>query len=421
MEYFESDYFHYKNNQLYCEEIPIQKIAEETGSPTYVYSKNYFIDRYKEFDKAFKELNHKIFFACKSNFNLSVIKAFVDAGSGVDVNSEGELLRALKVGVNPQKIIMSGVGKTPEEIKLAIEKNLLMIKAESEEEILLINEIAASLNKTAKVAIRVNPDVDAQTHPYISTGLAENKFGVDTETALKLFMRQKDLKNIKFTGIDMHIGSQIIKIEPFVEAAKKLSELILQLKSEGIFLEHLDMGGGAGSTYNNEKTFSIKDYAESLIPVFKKLECDVFFEPGRYLTANGGILITKVLYNKKNHDKNFIVVDSAMNDLLRPSIYKAYHHIQPVILKNSRKEIIADVVGPVCESGDFFAKKREITQSNHGEYLAIMSAGAYGMAMASNYNARRRPAEVLVDGKNFKIIRSRETFDHLFFDEPELI
>ncbi|MCL5030458.1 MAG: diaminopimelate decarboxylase [Bacteroidetes bacterium] len=421
MEYFEPDYFHYKNNQLYCEELPVQEIAEDIGSPAYIYSKNYFIDRYKEFDEAFKEIKHTIFYACKSNFNLSVIKTFTDIGSGVDVNSEGELLRALKVGVDPQKIIMSGVGKTSEEIKLAIEKDLLMIKAESEEEIFLINEIAASLNKTARVAIRVNPDVDAQTHPYISTGLAENKFGVDTETALKLFRKQKDLKNIKFTGIDMHIGSQIIKVEPFVEAAKKLSELILQLKSDGIFLEHLDMGGGVGSTYNNEKTFAVKDFANALLPLLKKLECDVFFEPGRYLIANGGILLTKVLYNKKNHDKNFIVVDSAMNDLLRPSIYSAYHHIQPVVLKNNRKDIVADIVGPVCESGDFFAKKREIAQSNHGEYLAIMSAGAYGMPMASNYNSRRRPAEVLVDGKNYKIIRSRETFDHLFFDEPELI
>ena len=222
MEYFESNYFQFRNNKLYCEELSIQEITEAVGSPAYIYSKKYFTDKYKEFDEAFKEIKHKIFFACKSNFNLSVIKTFIDLGSGVDVNSEGELLRALKVGANPQNLIMSGVGKTPEEIKLAIEKNLLMIKAESEEEVLLINEIASSLNKIARVAIRVNPDVDAQTHPYISTGLAENKFGVETETALNIFRKQKNLRYIKFTGIDMHIGSQIIKIEPFVEAAKKL-------------------------------------------------------------------------------------------------------------------------------------------------------------------------------------------------------
>ncbi len=421
MNYFEPENFNYKNNQLYCEEIPVRKIAEEIGTPTYVYSKNFFISKYKEFDDAFREIKHIIFFACKSNFNLSVIKTFVDAGSGVDVNSEGELLRALKAGADSKKIIMSGVGKMSEEIKLALEKNILMIKAESEEEVFLINEIAASLNKTASTAIRVNPDVNAQTHPYISTGLAENKFGVDTETALRLFRKQKDLKNIKFTGIDMHLGSQIIKIEPFLEAVNKLSELFGQLKSEGINLEHLDVGGGVGAAYNSEKTFGIKDFANALIPTLKRLECDIFFEPGRFLTANGGILITKVLYNKKNHDKNFIVVDSAMNDLLRPSIYSAYHHIQPVALNNNRKNIIADIVGPVCESGDFFAKKREITECYHGDFLAIMSAGAYGMPMASNYNSRRRPAEVLVDGKDYKVIRSRETFDHLFFDEPELI
>jgi diaminopimelate decarboxylase len=421
MHYFESDYFTYKNNNLFCEDVPLPQITAKYGTPTYIYSKNFFIDRYNELNEAFKDIKHTIFYACKSNFNLNVIKTFADLGSGVDVNSEGELLRALKAGVNPKKIIFSGVGKTSEEIKIGIENDVLMLKAESVEEVHLINQIASSLGKIAPTALRVNPDVDAETHPYISTGLAENKFGIESKIALELFKENKSLKNIKFVGIDMHIGSQITKTAPFISAAEKLSELYLQVKSEGIMLEHFDVGGGIGISYNNENTFSLTELASSLKPILNKLNGDIFFEPGRFLTANGGILATKVLYTKKNHDKNFIVVDGAMNDLLRPSIYGAYHHIQPVQKHKDRKNIETDIVGPVCESGDFLAKKREFAESKHGEYLAVMSAGAYGMTMASNYNTRRRPAEVLVDGNNFKLIRSRESFEHLFFDEEKFV
>ncbi len=421
MNYFESEYFKYKGYQLFCENVPLIEIADQQSTPTYVYSNKFFIDRYKEFDKAFAGLDHQIFFACKSNFNLSVIKTFVDAGSGVDVNSEGELFRALKAGASPKKIIMSGVGKTKNEIKLALENDLLMIKAESEEEILLINEIAGSLNTKARVAIRVNPDVDAKTHPYISTGLAKNKFGVDAATALRLFKLKKDLKNIKYTGIDMHIGSQITKVEPFVEAIEKLGELFQKVKSEGISLEHIDLGGGIGVAYNNEKTFSAEEFSNAVSPILKKLNCKVFFEPGRFLTANGGVLIAQVLYTKKNHDKNFIITDGAMNDLLRPSIYGAYHHIQPLTLTKDKKDITADVVGPVCESGDFLAKNVQITECKRGEFIAVLSAGAYGMVMSSNYNMRRRPAEVLVSGNNFKVVRRRESFESLLKDEIDLL
>jgi len=421
MNYFESEYIKYRSNKLYCEDVPLIEIADALGTPTYVYSKNFFIDRYKEFENAFSGLEHQVFFACKSNFNLSVIKTFLNAGSGVDVNSEGELLRALSAGANPKKIIMSGVGKTQNEIKLALEKELLMIKAESEEEIILINKIAGELNTTARVAIRVNPDVDAKTHPYISTGLAKNKFGVDSETALRLYKMENELKNIKFTGIDMHIGSQITKVDPFIEAAGKLVELFFRVKSEGINLEHVDLGGGIGVAYNNEKTFSVQDYADAITPTLQKLKCKVFFEPGRYLTANGGILIAEVLYTKKNNDKNFIITDGAMNDLLRPSIYGAYHHIQPLTLIKDKKDITADVVGPVCESGDFLAKNIQISECKRGEYIAVLSAGAYGMVMSSNYNMRRRPAEVLVDKASYKIIRRRETFEQLLLDEINLL
>ncbi len=417
MHYFENEHIKYKNNQLFVEDVNVNDLAQEFNTPLYIYSKNHFINQYEEFEKAFTGINVKIFYAMKANFNLSVINTFVKLGSGVDANSEGELYRALKTGVDPSKIILTSVGKTKNEIKLGLEKNVLMIKAESEEEIELIDKIAGEMKKVARVAIRVNPDVDAKTHPYISTGLSSNKFGVDSKTALSIYKRRKDFPHIQFTGIDMHIGSQITSIDPFVEAVEKLSELYFQIAKDGLTLKHFDVGGGIGVSYNSEKTFSINEFAERTIPLFKKLNCEIIFEPGRFLTANGGILVTEVLYNKRNGEKNFIVVDAAMNDLLRPSIYQAYHHIQPVQKLDNRNEMFADIVGPICESGDYLAREREITESNSGELLAVMSAGAYGMVMSSNYNARRRPAEILVDRNKYSVIRSRETFDHLIWDE----
>lgn len=417
MQYFENEHIKYKNNQLYVEGINVEDLVKKFGTPLYIYSKNHFTNQYKEFENAFSQINHKIFYAMKANFNLSVINTFIKLGSGVDANSEGELFRALKTGVDSSKIILTSVGKTKNEIILGLEKDVLMIKAESEEEVELINHIAKGMNKIARVAIRVNPDVDAKTHPYISTGLSSNKFGVDSKTALLIYKRRKDFSNIQFTGIDMHIGSQLTSVSPFVEAVQKLSELYMEIDKDGLKLKHFDVGGGMGVKYNNENSFSINEFAEKTIPLFKKLNCEIIFEPGRFLTANGGILVTEVLYNKKNGDKNFIIVDAAMNDLLRPSIYQAYHHIQQVNKTAVRENIIADVVGPVCESGDYFARDREITQPIAGELLAVMSAGAYGMVMSSNYNGRRRPPEILVDGNNYELIRSRETFDHLLWDE----
>ena len=417
MNYFETEFINYKNNQLYVDNINVIDLVKEFNTPLYIYSKNHFIKQYQDFENAFKNINHKIFYAMKANFNLSVINTFVKLGSGVDANSEGELYRALKTGVDSSKIILTSVGKTKNEIKLGLEKTVLMIKAESEEEIELINKIAGEINKVARVAIRVNPDVDAKTHPYISTGLSSNKFGVDSKTALSIYKRRKDFSNIQFTGIDMHIGSQITSIDPFVEAVQKLSDLYFELEADGLKLDHFDVGGGIGVNYNSEKTFSIEEFAKQTIPLFKKLNCEIIFEPGRFLTANGGILVTEVLYNKKNGEKNFVIVDAAMNDLLRPSLYQAYHHIQPVQKFEGRKNIIADIVGPVCESGDYFAREREISESKSGELLAIMSSGAYGMVMSSNYNARRRAAEIMVDGDKYSVIRSRETFDHLIWNE----
>jgi diaminopimelate decarboxylase len=417
MNYFKSDYFTYNNNELQCENVKLSQLAEEFGTPLFVYSKNFFIDRFKELDEAFKEINHKIYFASKANFNLSVIKTFHELGSGIDVNSAGEFYRALKAGVNPKDMLLTGVGKTDEEIRLGLENGVLVIKAESLEEVYVINDIAAELSVIAPVAIRVNPNVDAQTHPYISTGLAENKFGIDSVYAYDMFVECSKLSNIELVGTDMHIGSQITKVEPFIEAVIKMAALYKKIKSAGIPLKHFDIGGGIGVLYNDEIPFTPKELAEKLVPIFKQLDAEIMFEPGRFLTANGGVLITDVLYTKTNSlGKNFIVVNSAMTELLRPSLYKSYHHVQPV-QKIDNIDFNADIVGPVCETGDYIAKEREITMVGRGDKLAIMSAGAYGMVMSSNYNGRRRPAEILVDGSEYKVIRSRESYKHLIFDE----
>lgn len=418
MQFFENESFYYRANQLFCENVNLSDLATEIETPVYIYSKTFFKNRYLEFSRAFSNLDHKIFYAVKSNFNLSVIKTFIDLGSGLDINSEGEFYRALLAGAKPENIILTGLGKTYEEIKLGVVNDVLMIKAESLDEIILINEIASKLGKIANVAIRVNPDVNPQTHPYISTGLLENKFGLDEETALGIYADHNKFKSIRFTGIDMHIGSQITSTAPFEDSVEKLSETFFKVKDLGIDLHHFDIGGGFGNQYLNEKVFSIQELANKLFPLFNKLKCKIFFEPGRFLTANGGIIITKVIYNKCNKTKNFIVVDLGMNDLLRPSIYTAYHHIQP-LKNNLHKDIEADIVGPVCESGDFMAKNRTIELVGQGEYLAVMSTGAYGTVMSSNYNARRRPAEIMIENDQWKIVRSRESFEHLVFDEKE--
>jgi len=416
MEYFESEYYTYKHDNLYCEDVNLNEIANTVKTPTYIYSKKFMSDQFRLFQNAFKDISHKIFYACKANYNISIIKLFNDLGAGIDVNSIGEFLRAKKAGVSPSNMIMSGVGKTKEEIELAISNNISLIKAESLEEILVINKIAEKLNRMAPLAIRVNPNVDPETHPYISTGLAENKFGIDESSAIEIFEEASNLKNIKVVGIDMHIGSQITQIEPYVESIKKLVVIINNLKKKDINISHLDIGGGMGIKYLNETPFTPDDLAKAIIPILVNTDCEIYIEPGRSLTANSGCLITKVLYTKTNLDKNFIVVDAAMNDLLRPSIYKAYHHIQPVA-KSDENDYVADIVGPVCESGDFLGKGRVIQKSKMNELLAVMSAGAYGMVMSSNYNARRRPAEVLVHGNNYFIIRSRETFEQLLGNE----
>lgn len=422
MELFETGPFHYLNGKLYCEHKAVEEIAGVSGTPVYIYSKNYFVERYKEFDEAFKDLNHSVYFATKANGNLNVMKIFALLGCGMDVNSAGELYRAKKIGVSPDKILLTGVGKTAAEIKLGLEYNVKLIKAESFEEVLLIDKIAGQLGTVAPVAIRVNPDVDAKTHPYISTGLAENKFGIDASEAEEIFRQCMQLKNVEMTGIDMHIGSQITTIAPFVEAVNKMAALFNKIKSNGVPLKHFDLGGGMGIRYRNEEVFTPKELSDAISPALKSMNCEIMFEPGRFLTGNAGILVTEVLYTKKNRNKNFIIIDAAMTELMRPSLYGAYHHIQPISIKDT-EDVTADVVGPVCESSDFLAKNRVISKCDSGDKLAVMTSGAYGMVMSSNYNSRRRPPEIIVDGDKFYVTRSRESFEHLLYDEevlPEL-
>jgi diaminopimelate decarboxylase len=416
MNYIDTPYFHYEESDLKCEDQSMAELSSKYGTPAFVYSKKFFQDRYKEFTEAFSSIRHTIFFATKSNFNLNVMKVFYDLGSGIDVNSAGEFYRASKIGADPKRMLFTGVGKTEEEIILALEHDVLVIKAESFQEIERINEIAKSMNKKAPLAIRVNPDVDPLTHPYISTGLAENKFGIDATQAFEIFKESAGLSNIDLHGIDMHIGSQITSVEPYVESVLKVTALIKKLKAAGIDIKHYDVGGGMGIVYNDEQPFTPKELADKIVPILTQVDCEIFFEPGRFLTGNGGVLLTKVLYTKSNQKKNFIVVDAAMTDLLRPSIYKAYHHVQPII-KSSSKDITADVVGPVCESGDFLAKSRIMPDCKRNEILAVLSAGAYSMVMSSNYNARARAPEILVDGDKHYLIRSRETYEHLLYDE----
>jgi diaminopimelate decarboxylase len=408
--------FKYRDKEMFCEDIKVSDIVRDVGTPAYIYSKASFVGAFREFDTAFSGVDHLVCYSLKANSNLNVCRIFYDAGSGIDCNSGGEFYRALKAGVDPHRIVFTGVGKTEEEIRMVLQHPVIMLKAESLQELNLINTIAGELNIKAPVGIRVNPDVNPKTHPYISTGLSENKFGIDSSQALRAFELAASLPNLRVTGIDMHIGSQITSAGPFIEACRKLAELAAALKRRGIVLSHFDVGGGLGISYDRGESTTPDELAHQLLPILTGVGCKILFEPGRFLTAKAGILAAKVLYTKENGKKNFIVVDAAMNDLLRPSLYKAFHEIRPVEQK-SDKTIIADIVGPVCESADFFAQGREIQESEQGDVLAVMSAGAYSFVMSSNYNQRRRAPEVIVDGTKYYVVRERETYEDLVAKE----
>lgn len=404
-------YFLFRGNKLYCEEIPVDEIAQKVGTPVYIYSRRTLERHFKEFDEPFSEIPHLTCYSIKSNSNISIISIFAALGGGADIVSGGELYRALKAGIPPEKIVFSGVGKSDEEIINAIQKGILMFNVESENELEVIDALAKRMRKIARVGLRVNPDIDPHTHSFITTGKNINKFGIPVDKAMEIYNNTGRYKNLRFIGIDAHIGSQITLLTPFVETLRKLLDVINKIKSKNLEIKYIDIGGGLGITYDEEEPPHPKEYASKLIENLRGWKGTLITEPGRVLTGNAGILVTRVLYRKENNGKNFIIVDAGMNDLIRPTLYGAFQEILSVVKKNNT--IKADVVGPVCESGDFFAKDRQVEDVERGDLLAIMSAGAYGFSMSSNYNSRRRPAEVLVDGKRFFIIRKRDEYKDL--------
>jgi diaminopimelate decarboxylase len=400
--------FKYKKSELYAEDVPVRTMAEKFGTPLYVYSYKTLVRHYGAFENAFDGYPHIICFALKANSNPAVLKLLAKEGSGADVVSGGELYLAMKAGIPANKIVYAGVGKTAEEIRYALKSGVLMFNIESTDELKAINRIAGDLGMKAPVAFRVNPNINASTHPYISTGLKKHKFGIPMEQAVENYKLASKMPNINIVGIHCHIGSQITKISPFIEAVKRVLLLSKKLKQHGIGIKYLDIGGGLGITYGSEVSPHPADLAKEVVPLIRDNNFALILEPGRSIVGNAGILVTKVLYLKKTFKKEFVIIDAGMNDLIRPSLYEAYHHILPV-KKYKRAEIVADVVGPICESGDFFARGRKLSAPSHGDLLAVMSAGAYGFSMSSNYNGRLKPAEILVRGREYYVIRERET------------
>jgi diaminopimelate decarboxylase len=410
------NYFNYKNDKLCCDDVDVTDIAKEVGTPFYLYSHRTLKQHFHVFDSAFAGIPHITCFAVKANSNVAILRALIKEGSGVDIVSGGELYRAIQAGVDPQKVVYSGVGKREDEIEYALQSGILMFNVESAQELQIINECARNCNRNAGIALRINPDVDPQTHPYISTGLKTNKFGIDIKKSLAEYREAKQLSNIEIIGVSCHIGSQITKVSPFVDALDRVKQLIQGLKEERIHIRYFDLGGGLGITYDQESAPHPSEYAKAIMDASKTMECTFIFEPGRVIAGNAGILVTKVLYTKQNEEKNFVIVDAGMNDLVRPSLYGSYHHLQPVIRKETG-EIIADIVGPICESGDYLAKDRKIPKIERGDLVAVMSAGAYGFSMASNYNSRGKVAEVLVSEGKVYVIRKRETYADLIHGE----
>jgi diaminopimelate decarboxylase len=406
--------FNYKNETLFCEELPIPEIAEKIGTPFYLYSKNTLLRHYENLAASLSGIDHIICYAVKANPSLAICKLLADAGSGADVVSGGELWRALRAGIPADKIVFNGNGKSVEELKAGLEADILMFNVDSESELLMLNGLAGEMGLKARVALRVNPDIDPKTHPYISTGLKENKFGVPIANALELYKEAALLPNIEIVGIHKHIGSQITQISPFVDSLERVMGLNDDLNDSGIDVKYIDMGGGIGITYNDEHPPSFEEYVSALRPLIERADRTLIIEPGRVLLGNAGILVTRVLHTKKSSGKNFIIVDAAMNDLIRPSIYGAYHRIIPVQQHAEGEATVeADVVGGICESGDFFARDRELPQFKQGELMAVMSAGAYGSAMSSTYNSRPLLAEVMVDGSEISVIRRRQSYEEM--------
>jgi diaminopimelate decarboxylase len=409
------DYFHYQNNTLYAEQVSLVEVAARFGTPCYVYSRAALTDNLRQFTNALQGREHLICYAVKANSNLAILNIFARLGAGFDIVSGGELQRVLAAGGDPRKVVFSGVGKTVAEMRMALEAGILCFNVESAAELERLNEVAASMGKIAAISLRVNPDVDAKTHPYISTGLKQNKFGVAYGDALALYRKSQGLPNLRITGMDCHIGSQLTETSPFIAAAEKVLALVDALSGEGIHLEHLDLGGGLGIRYNDETPPAIGEYVAALLAALRGRSEKLILEPGRVLVGNAGVLLTRVEYLKHGENKNFAVVDAAMNDLMRPALYDAHHGILPVSRENHVEQSY-EVVGPICETGDFIGHARDLRIAPQS-LLAVLSVGAYGMSMSSNYNTRPRAAEAIVDGDVVHLVRERETLSQLYSGE----
>ena len=408
------DFFQYKNEQLYVEDLPVKQLAEEFGTPLYIYSRATLERHWHAFDSALGKHPHLICYAVKANSNIGILNVMAKLGSGFDIVSQGELERVLAAGGEASKVVFSGVAKSRAEIIRALEVGIRCFNVESVAELHHINQIAGEMGKVAPISLRVNPDVDAHTHPYISTGLKENKFGVSVDEAREVYKLAATLPHVKITGMDCHIGSQLTELQPFLDATDRLIRLMEQLKEDGITLKHLDLGGGLGVTYTDETPPHPSDYATALLNKLKDYEdLEIILEPGRAIAANAGILVAKVQYLKSNESRNFAITDTGMNDMIRPALYEAYMNIIEIDRTLEREKTIYDVVGPVCETSDFLGKQRELAIAE-GDYIAQRSAGAYGASMSSNYNSRPRTAEVLVDGNKAHLIRRRENLSELW-------
>jgi diaminopimelate decarboxylase len=414
----QTSFIHANQGILFAEDVSLEAIANQFGTPTYIYSKNTLIDTFESFQKGLLKTNHLICFAVKANSNIAILNLFANLGAGFDIVSGGELERVLYAGGDPQKIVFSGVGKTASEIEAALKANILCFNVESRSELLRIEAVASKINIKAPISIRVNPDVDAKTHPYISTGLKDNKFGVDFNQALALYLEAKGMSYIEIKGVDCHIGSQITELKPFVDALDRVLSLVDQLKNNNIYLSHIDIGGGVGICYQDESPPDFDIYTKEILNKIQNLDVKIIFEPGRALVGNAGVLLSKVEYLKQNDVKHFAIIDAAMNDLMRPTLYDAYHEIK-IVREHDTKLQSFDVVGPVCESGDFIAKNRSL-KLKENDLVCIMSAGAYGMSMSSNYNSRGRAAEVMVDRDKIFEIRTREKSSDLFKLEKKI-
>lgn len=410
--------FSYRDGELVCEAVRLTSLAQAHGTPAYVYSKQAIVRRFRSYQDALAGVAHRVCYAVKANSNLAVLAALAAEGAGFDIVSGGELYRVLAAGGQACSVVFSGVGKTDAEIRYALEEGIHSFNCESEAELQSISRIATSMGRSASVALRVNPDVDAITHPYISTGLREHKFGVDIHSAEDLYTRAAGLPGIALDGVSCHIGSQLLDLDPLLEAADKTLSLVARLRSRGLLIRHLDLGGGLGVSYrSNDRPADAAEFIRRLRPKIEHLGLTLMLEPGRSIVGEAGILLTRVLLVKRNGQKTFVIVDAAMNDLIRPALYQAHHEIIPVAATRSGQEVTADIVGPVCESGDFFARNRPIPAVEPGDLLAIRTAGAYGFVLSSNYNSRPRPCELLIDGDKTYLARERETFADLIRGE----